>query len=137
VVFVNGVQQNEPYAVYKHKEPDYYRDNFPATRFVSSQVTSDWWADLPKLTRNGSLVVPEDSYFVLGDNRNDSLDSRYWGLVPRENIIGSPLLIYFSVRRPGDLPAAQAADGKINGLAERLWQLPEMPRWNRTFRLVK
>jgi len=39
--------------------------------------------------------VPPDSYFVLGDNRNDSEDSRYWGFVPRADIVGKPFLIYF------------------------------------------
>ena len=49
--------------------------------------------------------MPEGNYFVLGDNRDDSLDSRYWGFVPRENIIGRPLIIYWSMRARGqDMP---------------------------------
>ncbi len=47
---------------------------------------------------DGQLIVPAGNYFVMGDNREDSLDSRYWGFVPRANIVGRPLLIYWSVR---------------------------------------
>jgi signal peptidase I len=46
--------------------------------------------------QNGEVVVPPDSYFAMGDNRDSSLDSRYWGFVPRGNIIGKPLIIYWS-----------------------------------------
>ncbi len=49
---------------------------------------------------NGELVVPEGFYFAMGDNRDNSLDSRYWGFVPRENIIGKPLLIFWSYDAP-------------------------------------
>ncbi|HRQ70749.1 MAG TPA: signal peptidase I, partial [bacterium] len=47
---------------------------------------------------NRSFVVPERNYFVMGDNRDDSLDSRYWGFVPRENLQGKPLFVWFSVQ---------------------------------------
>ena len=49
---------------------------------------------------NGEIVVPPGSYFAMGDNRDNSLDSRYWGFVPRENIIGKPLLIFWSYDAP-------------------------------------
>ena len=52
------------------------------------------------LVRNGELTIPPDSYFVLGDNRNNSEDSRYWGLVPRAAIVGKPFLIYLSLNEP-------------------------------------
>ena len=51
-----------------------------------------------KLVEDGELIIPEGDYFVMGDNRDDSQDSRYWGFVPRENIIGQPLVIYWSVQ---------------------------------------
>ena len=51
---------------------------------------------------NGEVVVPPNYYFAMGDNRDSSLDSRYWGFVPRENIIGKPLIIYWSYDAPTD-----------------------------------
>ena len=135
-VFVNGVAMQEDYAIYKRRGPSAYRDNFP-NRHFDQQMTQAWAAELPDLTRIGDLLVPEGHYFVLGDNRNDSYDSRYWGLVPRENVIGRPLLIYFSVHQNSDPELAYAADGRIDGFAAHLWHLPEMPRWKRTFRFVQ
>jgi signal peptidase I len=88
------------------------------------------------------LIVPSGHYFVLGDNRDESLDSRYWGFVPRENIIGRPLLIYLSIRREGpprgpfQPPAANASD-KLSNLAYTLMNTFRDLRWDRTFRLVR
>ncbi len=79
---------------------DHFRDDFPLTDIPNASTEPRWWEEMRKLVRNGELIVPPDRYFVLGDNRDESLDSRYWGFVPRENIIGRPLLIYWSVRAP-------------------------------------
>ena len=50
--------------------------------------------------RNSEITVPRDSYFVMGDNRNNSEDSRYWGFVPRAGIVGRPLVVYFTTSVP-------------------------------------
>ena len=68
---------------------------------------------MQRATRDDELIVPSDEYFVLGDNRNDSEDSRFWGFVPRSAIVGRPLLVYFSLHRP------EEQDGPIS-MRERL-----------------
>jgi signal peptidase I len=99
-VFINGTPLVEPYAVYRPSGPDSYRDNFPRLQSVDPNVDSRWWIRMRTLIDDGELIIPEDSYFVLGDNRNNSEDSRYWGFVPRASIVGEPLLIYFSLHAP-------------------------------------
>lgn len=139
-VFVNGVELREPYVSYKTHSFDGYRDNFPTGEYLTASVEAHWYLQMRKLVEDGQLIVPEDSYFVLGDNRDESLDSRYWGFVPRENVIGRPLVIYWSVRsRDGDEDAAPdgSQDGKLARFGQALERVFHNMRWNRTFRLVR
>src|SRR6202050_1113099 len=96
-VFVNGVPLKEPYAHFIRPANDLFRDSFPRLD-VAPGETTEGWLQLRKLVEDGQLIVPEGHYFVMGDNRDDSYDSRYWGFVPQVNIIGRPLLIYWSVQ---------------------------------------
>jgi signal peptidase I len=93
-VYLNDKPLQEPYAQHIRGEIEPYRDNFPAE--PSGPVYDRARKMLAEHVVNGELVVPPESYFAMGDNRDDSLDSRYWGFVPRENIIGKPLLIFWS-----------------------------------------
>ncbi|MEO8129590.1 MAG: signal peptidase I, partial [Bryobacteraceae bacterium] len=93
-VFRNGEKLNEPYKVNKANYLDPYRDNFPSQPYHS--LSDRALEMLEHNVVNGEVVVPPHSYFAMGDNRDNSLDSRYWGFVPRENIIGKPLIIYWS-----------------------------------------
>jgi signal peptidase I len=87
--------------------------------------------------REGDLVVPADNYFVLGDNRNFSRDSRYWGFVPRDHIVGRPFIVYFSLREPSATDVAQDADDRL-GQKNDLWdKLVDLARWNRLMRVVR
>ncbi len=137
-LFVNGVALSEPYALYKSADEDGYRHNFPNTNFVAPGVEAHWWLQMRGLVRDGELLVPPGQYFALGDNRDESLDSRYWGFVPRENIIGRPLVIYWSVRSPQTSSALPtSASDKLSRFGYVLTHLLEATRWDRTLRLVK
>jgi signal peptidase I len=92
---------------------------------------------MPQLVEDGELIVPAGNYFVLGDNRDQSLDSRFWGFVPRENIIGRPLLIYYSIGGPDHAAVASVGDGKLSYLVYRLTHLLSDTRWERTLRRVR
>jgi len=137
-VYVNGKPLTEPYVHVRRGSFEDYRDNFPAEPGLYNDVTASWFLQMRTLVHDGELVVPANSYFVLGDNRDNSLDSRYWGLVPRENVIGRPLLIYWSARAVGGADSAEAApqDGKLSSLRpvfERWLGI----RWRRLLRLVE
>jgi signal peptidase I len=95
-LFVNGKPLNESrYVVHSTHYVDSYRDDFPAAE-PNVAVPERVLAMLRDNVRNGELIVPPGQVFAMGDNRDNSLDSRYWGFVPRENIIGKPWLIYWS-----------------------------------------
>ena len=95
-VYRNGQKLNEPYVLNTGFNPyDPYRDNFPAVPPPDySNVTSEWKLTMPQHIENGDLVVPPDSYFAMGDHRDVSYDSRYWGFIPRQNVIGRPMFIW-------------------------------------------
>ncbi len=138
-VSIDGRAQPEPYAVFRPSPPDGYRDDFPQMDSADPGVNPRWWIQMRPLISNGDLTVPADSYFVLGDNRNDSEDSRYWGFVPRAAIVGKPFLIYFSLRNlddtPGELAAGEGAKTP-GGPAARLGSLVSFARWDRALRVV-
>src|SRR5215468_1053406 len=136
-VYVNGqLVHDQTYAEHNPRQYDSYRDDFPNDSYISSDVNSTWWVQMHHTIQNGELVVPPNQYFVLGDNRDHSLDSRYWGFVPRENVIGRPLVIYWSMQQ-ADSSFAGAADGKLSSLVYRLTHLLENARWSRSLHVVR
>lgn len=131
-VYLNGVKLNEPYKVHKTDYIDSYRDNFPGEPNVS--VDRRAIDMLQNHVVNGEVVVPPNSYFAMGDNRDSSLDSRYWGFVPRENIIGKPLIVYWSYDAPtSDLNTASISVSHVVDLAENFFS---KTRWKRSFMLI-
>ncbi len=140
-VFINGKPIREDYAIHRGFGRDDYRDQFPNGSFITPDVDLHWHAQLRRYVSNGELVVPPGRYFALGDNRDNSDDSRYWGFVPRENIIGRPLLIYWSLRDPDQIDgvpmASETIAAKITHFAYNIGHLFQMTRWNRTLRLVR
>jgi signal peptidase I len=136
--YVDGHALFEPYTIFQPAAPDGYRDDFPRMVSADPGVDSRWWIQMHTLVANGELTVPPDSYFVLGDNRNDSEDSRYWGLVPKAAIVGKPVLIYFSLNNPGPTPGQPAAAAmQGDGTTASHGTLAGFARWGRAFRIVR
>ena len=137
-VYVNGALMDEPYVQYIGALPSSYRHDFPRIDAPDYGVDAKWWKEMPKLVEDHQLIIPEGNYFVLGDNRDDSQDSRYWGFVPRDNIIGRPLVIYWSSRNLNDdLPQSPSVGDRLYHLAYAVTHLFQMTRWERTFRRVR
>ncbi len=100
-IFINGEPLPEPYKIHDSELPRRLNDNFPSREnSFYHWIEPSWAAELEQLIEGDELVIPEGKYFALGDNRDNSQDSRYWGLVDRSSIIGRPLLIYWSYARP-------------------------------------
>ncbi len=131
-VFLNAHKLNEPYKYHKTDYIDSYRDNFPSEPNV--HLFDPAVEMLGKDVVNHEIVVPPGKYFAMGDNRDSSLDSRYWGFVPRENIIGKPLIIYWSY----DAPTDQLADPGIgvDHILDVAQNFFTKTRWRRTFMLI-
>lgn len=139
-VTVNGVPLDEPYAAFEPAARNPFRDDFPAKVYTDPQVDPAWWKQMQSLTNDGELVVPKGEYFVLGDNRNHSLDSRFWGFVPQAEIVARPLVIYFSLSRPSstdvDQASLQAADDRLGHDRQLSARLTGFARWKRIFHVV-
>ena len=96
-VWINEQPVEEPYAFYSPAVVDDFRDNFPSLRRADPSLDPNWWMRLRHSIIDGELTVPRGQLFVLGDNRNDSEDSRYWGFVPAADVVGRPFVVYFSI----------------------------------------
>jgi signal peptidase I len=138
-VYRNGQKLNEPYVLNTGYNPyDPYRDNFPDVPPSDySNVTSEWKLLLPQHIVDGDLVVPPDSYFAMGDHRDVSYDSRYWGFIPRENVIGRPMFIYWSFETPPDQYQRTSFGDRISFLGHVVLHFFDMTRWKRTLKVVR
>lgn len=139
-VTVNGTALDEPYVTFEPVASNPFGDDFPARVYTNPEVDPEWWKQMQSLTHDGELVVPQGEYFVLGDNRNHSKDSRFWGFVPQDQIVARPLVIYFSLSRPSstDLQPAtlQAADDRLGHDRQLSAKLTGFARWKRIFLVV-
>ena len=144
VVYLNGVAQNEPAAGMPLSDGDPqhafdpYRDDFPAVPPDSNgNVTASWANELPSHIQDGDLVVPPGRVFAMGDNRTESLDGRYWGFVPRENIVGRPMFVYWSFETPADQINKQGLSQRLAFMGHIVIHIFDETRWKRTFHLIK
>ena len=111
-VVLNGSPLTEPFTRYDTVEPSPFRDEFPTLQRADPAVEAPWWIELRRRMRRGELPVPTERYFAMGDNRNNSQDSRFWGFVPRRSIVGEPLLVYLSVDKSAGTPRGRLRLGR-------------------------
>lgn len=138
VVYRNGVALDEPYIDHDGERPDPYRRDFPAVPPTEDgNVYANWMVDLPMYIQGEDVVVPPDHYFAMGDHRAVSLDSRYWGFIPKKNVIGRPMFIYWSFETPeGEYHKAFWEHMKFM-LGHEVLHFFDETLWKRTFQVVK
>jgi signal peptidase I len=139
IVIINGVAQDQPHAeattLENHNE---FLDEFPSIPPDPDRgATEAWSVEFPSHIENGDLVVPPGHYFMMGDHRHFSLDSRYWGFVPRENIIGRPLFNYWSFETPDNQTDKQGIGNSVSWMAHVALHFFTETRWDRTFHRVR
>ena len=148
IVYVNGVAQNEPYAIMPSDDGNPYdayvpyRDDFPSdVAGIQQEATANhaalWAEELPSHIQGGELVVPPGSIFAMGDHRPESLDGRFWGFVPQENILGRPLFVYWSFRTPEDQENKTSMGDRIAFTFHVVLHIFDGTRWTRTFHVIR
>ncbi len=163
VVYVNGVAQKETYAI--QPAPDEtipFRDDFPSDlaglrsqagddlaargdctdqpclnqEFIDNR-TITWTDELPSYIQGDDLVVPPGTVFAMGDNRTESLDGRFWGFVPQENILGRPMFVYWSFKTPADEEDKTSLSDRVGFLFHTVSHFFSGTRWSRTLHVVR
>jgi signal peptidase I len=124
-VHINNQPIDEPYKV--HSDP---RVNHRAANphFLSFDSQRDNF---------GPVLIPEDSYFMMGDNRDDSADSRYFGFLERQDIVGRPLIVFWSYEDDSDAYLRTSLPEMLKLYAERVVYFFSRTRWSRMGRFVR
>jgi len=138
VVYRNGAALDEPYVVHNDPSVNLYRDNFPD--FDPSDfnnVTPEWQETMNQFKHGDEIVVPPGSYFAMGDNRDVSYDSRYWGFIPQANLIGRPMFIYWSFETPPNQYLEKGVADRLGFLFHIVVHFFDETRWRRTLQVVR
>jgi signal peptidase I len=142
-MFVNGKPLNEPYVVHDHDQLanyDPFNTSFPPRRdqMISQQVVAEsgWRETLRSYVQGDEIVVPPGKLFAMGDNRDHSSDSRYWGFVDRSAIMGRPFLIYWSVDATSNDYTQTTFFQRLAGVFDTIAHLPSRTRWSRMLHTV-
>jgi signal peptidase I len=123
VVFVNGVELDEPYKI--HVDDHVYGDD-------------PWTVNGLSVRDNfGPATVPDDSYFMMGDNRDNSNDGRYWGFISRDDVIGKPLFVYWSFEGGSYVPGRRTLRDRVRGYASVATNFLGQTRWFRTGMMIR
>jgi len=137
-VFVNGQALDEPYVQFQFTNLFPLRDNFPPPLSQIETLPAAWgldpgWArEMSQFIEKDGLHVPPGYLFMMGDNRDNSLDSRFWGFVPEENVVGEPLFVYWSYDAPSKDWTAEDIVARLKFDASIVWNFLRKTRWSRT-----
>lgn len=137
-VYVNGRPLNEPYARYELSRMTPLAANFPPALEEIASLPAYWgldpaWArQMPNYIHRDGLHVPEGYLFCMGDNRDNSLDSRFWGFVPLDNVVGEPLFVYWSYDAPSKEWTSEDLKDRLKFDASIIWNFIQKTRWSRT-----
>jgi signal peptidase I len=138
VVYRNGSALDEPYIDHDADREDPYRNNFPAVPPTDDpNVYPAWMVDSALYIHGDDIVVPPDHYFAMGDHRGVSLDSRYWGFIPKRNVIGRPMFIYWSFETPDNQYRKTAWSDRLLFLGKVVLHFFDETRWRRTLQVVR
>ncbi|HEY2907969.1 MAG TPA: signal peptidase I [Vicinamibacterales bacterium] len=121
-VYINGKPLDEPYVHFLQP---------PGAESELHEVTS-----FDVRERYGPVTVPANQYFMMGDNRDNSQDSRYWGFMPRENVKGKALLIYWSYEAGREDYEDEGAGATLKGLGSVFVHFFTRTRWDRMLRQI-
>jgi signal peptidase I len=133
-VYVNGRRISEPYIVRDPAAPyDPFGDNFPphSPEYLQANMQPEWADEIFQYIHDGEIVVPSEKYFAMGDNRDHSWDSRFWGFVDRDAVMGRPVVIYWSVMGDRDDGADRNLNSWFFNLLDTVLHLPSRTRWSR------
>jgi len=141
-LFINGQAMVEPYKFHKSPPGSYsdpFRDFFPPKPHPGrpyKNVDEDpyWYEEFEK---DGEIIVPPGHYFAMGDNRDNSSDSRYWGFVPRDLIVGKALIIYWSYETDSDEYRRTGVDDRVQQITDLVSNFFRKTRWTRTFQIIR
>lgn len=141
-VFIDGEALDEPYKIHTSSPGTYadpFRDYFPpgphpGRRYSGVDQDPYWYEDH---VVDNEILVTDGQYFAMGDNRDNSADSRYWGFVPRQQIVGKALVIYWSYETDSE-------EYRRTTVRDRLQQIIDLgrnffwkTRWTRTFMIIR
>jgi len=141
IVILNGVAQSQPHA--QPTTPENHSDfqdefpSFPPVPEPGNFVTEEWTVDISNHIVDGDLVVPAGKYFMMGDNRHNSADSRFWGFVPRENVVGRPLFNYWSFKTPANQYEQEGVASGVGWMAHVVFHFFGDTRWTRTLHPIR
>ncbi len=148
ILFRNGERIDEPQIAlpdgigsyshtYQTARDDFPRDLEGIAADAANNNAAGWSVEIRNHVQNGELIVPPNSIFAMGDNRTDSLDSRYWGFVPQANIIGRPLFVYWSFITPAEVGEQTGAGNTVNWIIHEATHFFSDTRWKRTFHRIQ